>query len=355
MKEFRVIPRKKHPAAPFHRVNHLKELANNLSIQSFSLVVLALSVPVVGTSLLGGCKNSSEKTPAPPLAVSSIAEVAKFAPVAALHAFPSTSSATVEAPKPPGPCPPEMVLIPAEKPYCIDRWEAVIEDKKTGKRLSPYYSPTPKYAERIHKRWLAKRNKVGNLSARATPLPPLPAWQLSENVVPMAVSRPGEIPHGYLSGEVAQLVCENANKRLCTRAEWIKACRGAANQPFPYGEQYEQGTCNIFRPVHPGAVLHNDVTTGHLDPRLNLVEDKQGTLVRLTGTTKTCASRWGNDAVYDMVGNLDEWVDDEDGVFVGGFFSRGKKDGCASVVKNHPKYYWDYSLGVRCCRAVSTQ
>ncbi len=246
-----------------------------------------------------------------------------------------------------------MVHIPTDKPYCIDRWEAVIEDEKTGRRLSPYYSPTPKYAKSLRDRWASKRHKVGGPKARAMPLPPLPEWQLSADVVPVAVSRPGEIPHGYLSGKVARQVCENAGKRLCSRSEWVRACRGAADQPFPYGDTYQQGLCNIFRFTHPAGALHDDVTRGHLDPRLNQVRDEQGPLLRRTGETKRCASKWGQDAVYEMVGNLDEWVDDEKGVFVGGFFSRSKKDGCASVVKNHPPYYWDYSLGVRCCRAVA--
>lgn len=301
--------------------------------------------------LITACQDSKK---APPSDVSATAEPSAppSAPSVSASAEPEPS-ATAEAPKPVLPCPPEMVLIPAEKAYCIDRWEAVLEDKKTGKRLSPFYSPTPKYAKSLRDRWQSKRAKVGSAEARAMPLPPLPAWQLEDDVIPMAVSRPGETPHGYLNGKVAREACENAGKRLCSRNEWVHACRGAADQPFPYGDVYQQGACNVFRSTHPAGALHDDVTTGHLDPRLNLVKDKQGPLLRVTGETKSCASRWGSDAVYDMVGNLDEWIDDKDGVFVGGFFSRAKKDGCASVVKNHPVYYWDYSLGVRCCRAVS--
>jgi hypothetical protein len=52
-----------------------------------------------------------------------------------------------------------------------------------------------------------------------------------------------------------------------------------------------------------------------------------------------------------MNGNLDEWVEDEHGRFVGGFFSRSKQDGCESSVGVHPVTYFDYSTGVRCCRA----
>jgi len=225
-------------------------------------------------------------------------------------------------------------------------------DKATGKKLSPYHSPTPKYAKRLHDTWESERFNVGDPTAQNTPLPPLPEWQLSESVVPMAVSRSGEIPNGYLSGVVARQVCENAGKRLCKQSEWVRACRGAANRQFPYGDQYKQGACNTFRFSHPAMVLHNNPSTGHLDPRLNQVSDKQGPLLRKTGETKSCASLWGDDAVYDMVGNLDEWVDNDKGMFLGGFFSRAKKDGCASVVTAHPNNYWDYSLGVRCCRGA---
>jgi sulfatase modifying factor 1 len=44
-------------------------------------------------------------------------------------------------------------------------------------------------------------------------------------------------------------------------------------------------------------------------------------------------------------------VDDEKGRFLGGFFSRSKRDGCESSVGVHPVTYFDYSTGVRCCRS----
>jgi hypothetical protein len=50
-----------------------------------------------------------------------------------------------------------------------------------------------------------------------------------------------------------------------------------------------------------------------------------------------------------MVGNIDEWIDDPEGTFLGGFYARAKKDGCQSAVEAHPYAYADYSTGVRCC------
>lgn len=250
------------------------------------------------------------------------------------------------------PCPPEMVHIPTENPYCIDRWEATVQDKVRRRTLSPHYSPTPQYAKKAYEVWSTKRLTVGDQEARQMALPPLPSWQLEGKIVPVAVSLPGQIPQGYVSGLLAREACNNAGKRLCTRAEWVRACRGAANQPFPYGSTYRRGVCNVHRQSHPAAVLHRDPSTGHLDPRLNLVQDEQGPLLRRTGSLEECASKWGNDAVYDMVGNLDEWIDDDKGVFLGGFFSRNRKDGCAASISSHPNQYFDYSLGIRCCREV---
>ncbi len=51
-----------------------------------------------------------------------------------------------------------------------------------------------------------------------------------------------------------------------------------------------------------------------------------------------------------MVGNHDEWVDEPRGAFLGGFYSRATREGCDSRISSHPPEYFDYSLGVRCCK-----
>ena len=80
------------------------------------------------------------------------------------------------------------------------------------------------------------------------------------------------------------------------------------------------------------------------------VEGARGPLLRSTGATATCKSAWGGDAIYDMVGNLDEWVNADKGAFLGGFYARSTREGCDSKVSSHPRAYFDYSLGARCCR-----
>jgi sulfatase modifying factor 1 len=245
-------------------------------------------------------------------------------------------------------CPRGMMAV--EGRFCIDKWEASLIDKATRLPLSPYYPPDRRLAAQLAETWEKQRLEIGSDHARQIPLPPLPDWQRSRDVEPVAQSRAGVLPNGYLSGVMAERACNNAQKRLCRYEEWVTACEGDAKRRFPYGTEYRQGACNIFRAIHPALELHGNAALGHLDPRLNLVREESGDpLLRRTGATPACRSDWGAEAAWDMNGNLDEWVDDEKGRFVGGFFSRSKRDGCESSVTAHPKTYLDYSTGARCC------
>jgi sulfatase modifying factor 1 len=245
-------------------------------------------------------------------------------------------------------CPEEMALV---RGVCIDRWEASFVDMATGQPLSPYYSPVRSEMEAAYEYWLLERTNVGDDAARQVPLPEPSAWQRGHTFNPRAVSRPGAIPQGYLSYYTAKRACTNAGKRLCTEHEWLTACEGERALKFPYGEHYRAFACNVFRPYHPGFALHQNSSTGHRDPRLNLVvEGEDQPLLRPTGDTPACKSNWGGDAVFDMVGNLDEWVEGEKRpVFVGGFYSRSTNKGCEARVDSHAAAYYDYSLGTRCC------
>jgi sulfatase modifying factor 1 len=235
--------------------------------------------------------------------------------------------------------------------FCIDRYEASLVDGATGRPLSPYYHPTPEATRREYERWQRLRLEQPPLAGRSMPVPAPPEWSLSATHFDlMAVSAPATIPNGYLSGQIAAAACERAGKRLCTPEEWVTACRGEKNRKFPYSHFYDEGRCNVFRGTHPARLLHGDSSAGHADPRLNQVEEAGDPLLRLTGGTTTCASEWGADAAYDMVGNLDEWVADPDGTFVGGFYSRSTREGCDARVEVHSYDYYDYSLGTRCCR-----
>lgn len=244
-------------------------------------------------------------------------------------------------------CPAEMVAV---RGFCIDRWEASLIDRKSRRQLSPYYPPQAKALERVREVWLVERERTGEPGARRMPLPELPSVQLEGSYEPVAVSRPGAVPQGYLTYHAARSACLAAGKRLCSEAEWVTACRGRADTKFPYGAHYVAGRCNVFRALHPAAVLHGNASMGLTDPRLNLVvEGGKDPLLRPTGASAGCTSAWDDGVLYDMVGNLDEWVEDASGVFVGGFYARMTTKGCEAKVSGHAPSYYDYSTGTRCC------
>lgn len=231
---------------------------------------------------------------------------------------------------------------------CVDRWEATLVDAKNKASLSPYYPPEKAKALYIEKMFLEKIGGGTELEKK-TSMPKLPDLE-RQPFEPMAVSKKGVVPQAYASGKDAQRACENAGKRLCKEEEWKRACRGEEDRDFPYGPAYKPGVCNVFREAHPGVLLWDDPTVNHLDPRFNLIKGDKGILLRKTGDTPACASRWGDDAIYDMVGNVDEWIDDPDGTFVGGFYARSNKAGCQARITNHVYAYADYSTGIRCCK-----
>lgn len=239
----------------------------------------------------------------------------------------------------------------AVRTYCVDRWEMRTVDLASGARLSPYYPPDPVLLRRVREVWGVERHGFGDQAARRMPLPDLPRIERLGSFVPKAVSEPRAVPQGYLTYPVAKQACENAGKRLCTEDEWVTACRGAAGTQFPYGGTYQANACNVHRVLHPAFVLHGNSSVGHTDPRLNLIDESgRDPLLRLTGSTSTCASRWPGGELYDMVGNLDEWIADDTGVFVGGFYSRATTKGCEARISSHSPSYYDYSLGARCCQ-----
>jgi hypothetical protein len=295
-----------------------------------------------------GCERRESGEPAPSARAS--ASAAAPSPAPALLYLPDGGDRALEGERPRdvtapalgSRCAADMVDVAGR--FCIDRYEASLVDVRASRPISPYFAPKSGDARRAFDAFL------GTTPRSAPELPQVPGWELLESFEPKAESRVGVVPNGYVSGVLARAACENAGKRLCTRAEWLSACRGERDRLFPYGEVYEPGACNVSREAHPAQLLWGNASTNHLDPRLNLVAAASGPLLRRTGETERCRSDWGPDAIFDMVGNLDEWVDEPGGAFLGGFYSRATTNGCEARVTEHPPSYFDYSTGVRCCR-----
>ena len=237
--------------------------------------------------------------------------------------------------------------------FCIDRYEVSTVDKTTGEPLSPFYPPHPRLMHDAFETWDLLRREIGPPTARRMPLPGVSEWQRTHRFQPKAVSLPGKVPQAYMSYHMAKAACENAGKRLCTQLEWDTACRGERYTTHPYGNEFRRGPCNIYRYFHPAYVLHGASYFGHLDPRLNLLMiSGDEAVLRVTGASQGCASPWRGDAVFDMVGNLDEWIDDERGTFRGGFYARSTTKGCEASIASHGPTYYDYSTGARCCQSL---
>jgi formylglycine-generating enzyme len=220
-------------------------------------------------------------------------------------------------------CPSDMVMI--GRSYCIDVYEAsLLQATADGSEKPwPYYQVLP------------------------------------AGVVVRAVSVPGVYPQGYVSGLQARAACERSGKRLCAPGEWKNACMGPKKTIFPYGNARQTGRCNdngrsamrALNPALDGKPEHRWMW-GHagnmIDPRLNQLE---GTLTH-TGERASCTNEYG---VFDMVGNLHEWVDDPDGTFQGGYYldTHLNGDGCYYRTTAHPMSHYDYSTGFRCCADVA--
>lgn len=224
-------------------------------------------------------------------------------------------------------CPEGMVLLSrAQGPYCIDRYEATLEHRlPDGSREA----------------WPGNQ-KIDGREAEF-----------------VAVSRPGVKPQGYVSGTQAATVCENAGKRLCEIDEWVRACRGPESTRYPYANERKPGKCNDrYQKLdhHPVVRLFHKEARPGTDPKLmwhpSWMNDSRlhelSHSVSPTGAFTECTNEFG---AYDMVGNLHEWVADEDGTFMGGFFmdTFQNGEGCEYRTIAHPVEYHDYSTGFRCC------
>ena len=239
-------------------------------------------------------------------------------------------AAPVVSAKPPAPpCPADMAHVAS---FCIDRYEAHLT-RADGAEHSPY--ERPKAGERY-----------------------------------VAVSRAGVVPQGYVSREEAEAACAGAGKRLCRAVEWYRACSGAGGDAYPYGPKLEKGKCNVGKPHLLTKVFGHVFFTKlahYNNPRVN---QEPGFLAK-TGEYSECVTDSG---VFDMVGNLHEWVADDVsaklikevpfekgdqwfgkrgmGVFMGGYFSSHAEHGhgCRYATATHAPEYHDYSTGFRCCK-----
>lgn len=98
----------------------------------------------------------------------------------------------------------------------------------------------------------------------------------------------GATPKAFVTFDEAQAWCAAAGKRLCTGDEWERACRGPQGRLHPYGDVRDPTACNT--PIEG---------TGPLPGR--------AAPVSVAGAFPRCVTPEG---VFDLGGNLSEWVDE---------------------------------------------
>lgn len=127
----------------------------------------------------------------------------------------------------------------------------------------------------------------------------------------------GQVPQDWMTWFDAKKAVESVGKRLCTHNEWTLAAEGPNWHPVPYGDGYHRDStaCNFDRKYSD--VTHTDQFKALGLQGINVHDskkpnDKMSQALRMflvpSGSKPNCYSDFG---VYDMSGNVDEWVVNE--------------------------------------------
>lgn len=130
----------------------------------------------------------------------------------------------------------------------------------------------------------------------------------------------GHMPKVNVSWFDARRLCDQQDKRLCTRQEWRAAC----GHTFPYGSTFDPDRCNTVD------------------------GDGFGRQLAETGSFPQCRSPSG---AYDMSGNVHEWVEEQR--VVGGDFDSGAQRATCSYSSAMSPGSSRGSVGFRCCASPS--
>jgi len=163
----------------------------------------------------------------------------------------------------------------------------------------------------------------------------------------------GEKPLAMRTALEGEAYCAGRGKRLCTEAEWVRACQGASGRPYPYGAAYKRGTCNddkVWR-VPSWSTLATWPSDAAKAEASRLYQ------ADTSGSRPGCVSQEG---VFDLTGNVAEWVrrsyanrTNYDHVMKGCYWSGcygGSGPSCSFVNSAHPGVFRTYEAGFRCCK-----
>lgn len=161
-----------------------------------------------------------------------------------------------------------------------------------------------------------------------------------------APNRRGARPIVMASFRNAESWCGKRGRRVCSEREWELACEGPAHLPLSYGWAVNTKLCNSNKGWKPVDFAKFD------GPRETAMKEAQklwqGTP---SGHYPTCVSPFG---IYDMNGNVEEWVGSREGrawpgALMGGFWAK-PWTGCRGTNDAHQPTFAFYETGFRCCK-----
>jgi formylglycine-generating enzyme len=242
------------------------------------------------------------------------------APALKAAAAPAAPPAPAAAPALAEPCPDGMVEV--EGDYCPTLVQTckrfVTGDRAFPRRCAEFAPSGACQTKTVHKRFCIDRYEYPN--------------------------KPGATPVVMKTWFEARDTCQAQGKRLCGGSEWTLACEGQQRLPYPYGLERSAAACNIDKP-HPAVN----------EKALASAKTRDAEVARLwqgesSGARAECKSSYG---VFDMTGNVDEWVVNEAGVpfksgLKGGYWGP-VRDRCRPMTTVHGEDFSFYQIGFRCC------
>ncbi|AKT38882.1 formylglycine-generating enzyme family protein [Chondromyces crocatus] len=160
-----------------------------------------------------------------------------------------------------------------------------------------------------------------------------------------APNRRGARPLVMKSFHDAEDWCGARGKRVCSEQEWELACEGPERRPWVYGWTADRHVCNSGKGWRQFDAKR--LAAGGEEAKDELARLWQGAL---SGSHHGCVSSYG---VYDLIGNVEEWVATRkgrkwSGALMGGFWSK-PWTGCRGTNDAHETKFAFYETGFRCC------
>jgi formylglycine-generating enzyme required for sulfatase activity len=145
-------------------------------------------------------------------------------------------------------------------------------------------------------------------------------------------NKQGSTPFRKAEWFAAKEECKAQGKRLCTEAEWEKACKGTKGFKYTYGNQVDTKKCNTAS-KEGGKLVKGRIAK--------------------SGSFKDCVNDYG---IYDMSGNMWEWTADyydpviRTFVIRGGSFNNGDEKARCAARRSAMPFAGRKDTGFRCCK-----